>query len=147
MINAVIEVLNGMYHWLPGGAIAPVIFCTLGFTWGMSRYTRSFRYIYYYYIEHGDVIWNMEGSTRRKAMIAVAKKYKLPGRDYFTPHGYVSGLGIIVLCTLLGIFVGTLWPLSLVVGILTIPNFVLRRIAREKRTKAVFKQKLEAESS
>lgn len=141
-----IQVLNKMYFWLPGGSIVPIIFCVLGFIWGMSRYVRSFRYIYYYYIEHGEVIWNMEGSSRHKAMNVIAKKYKLPGRDYFEPHGYVTGLGIIVLCTMIGTIVGTLWPVSLVIGILTIPNFVLRRVAREKRNKAVFEQTLKGDT-
>ena len=143
MIDQAIQELNAIYHWLPGGAIAPACFFLLGFGWGLYRYVRSFKYIYYYYIEHGDVIWNMEGSSRKKTMNEIAKKYDLPNSDYFVPHGYVSGLGVIGLCTALGTMVGTLWPLSLIVGILTIPNFVLRRVAREKRNKEVFKQKLE----
>lgn len=145
MIETFIQELNKLYTWLPGGAIAPICFFILGFMWGTYRYVRSFKYIYYYYIEHGEVIWNMEGRSRKKAMNDIAKKYKLPNSDYFSPHGYVSGLGVIGLCILLGAIVGTLWPLSLVLGILTIPNFVLRRVAREKRNKAVFEQALKGE--
>ena len=145
-MNAFIQELNAMYHWLPGGVIAPACFFLLGFGWGLSRYFRSFKYIYYYYIEHGEVIWNMEGRDRKNAMSEVAKKHKLPGREYFEPHGYVSGIGIIMGCTTLGTIVGTLWPLSLVVGILTIPNFVLRRVAKEKRNKAIFEQTLKGDT-
>lgn len=140
MNSQFIETLNTMYFWLPGEAIGPICFCILGFIWGMSRYLRSFKYMYYYYIEHGDVICTMD--SRKVDMNLIAKKYKLPNSDYFEPHGYVTGLVVIVLCTALGIFVGTFWPLSLVVGILTIPNFALRQFAREKRNKVIFKQNL-----
>lgn len=139
-MNAFIQGLNEAYYWLPGGAIAPICFCILGFMWGMYRYIRSFKYMYYFYIEHGEVICAME--SRRVMMDKIAKKYNLPNSDYFEPSGYVTGLLIILLCTALGIFIGTIWPVSLIVGILTIPNFVLRRVAREKRTKAVFEQTL-----
>jgi len=138
MISQTIQELNEMYFWLPGGVMVPAIFFTLGFMWGLSRYFRSFKYMYYYYIEHGEVIWSMEGGQRKDEMEEIAKKYKLPSRDYFEPHGYVTGIGVILFCTIAGTIVGTLWPVSLVVGILTIPNFVLRRIAREARNKVVF---------
>jgi len=146
MIETYTQALNGMYYWLPGGVIAPACFLLLGFSWGMSRYIRSFKYIYYFYIEHGIVIWNTDGRDRTAAMNKIAKKYKLLDSDYFEPHGYVTGLGIVGLCSLLGLLIGSLWPLSLVIGILTIPNFVLRRVAREKRNKAIFEQELKGEN-
>jgi len=139
-MSSFIQTLNEMYHWLPGDATAPISFCVLGFIWGVSRYFRSFKYMYYYYIENGIVIWSMD--EKRSEMDRIAKKYNLPNSDYFEPSGYVTGLIIILLCTILGIIVGTLWPLSLIIGVLTIPNFILRRIAREKRNKAVFEQTL-----
>lgn len=136
----IIQELNKGYLWLPGGAIVPSFFCVLGFMYGMYRYIRSFKYIYYYYIEHGIVVCSMD--NREDSVNRVAKKYKLPNPDYFKPHGYVTGLLIIVLCTILGIIIGSLWPASLIIGILTIPNFALRRFAREKRNKAIFEQEL-----
>ena len=138
MIEQAIQDLYETYHWLPGGPIVPACFFVLGLMWGLSRYFRSFKYMYYFYIEHGEVIWSMDGSARRDDMEKVAKKYKLPTREYFEPHGYVTGIGIIVACTAVGTIIGTLWPVSLIVGILTIPNFVLRRVAREERNKVVF---------
>ena len=146
MIEQYIMDLNEAYKWLPGEALIPIIFCALGFMYGLYRYIRSFKYIYYWYIENGEVIWNMEGGRRRGAMDEIAKKHKLPHSGYFTPHGYVSGLGVICLCTAIGTVIGTLWPLSLAVGVLTIPNFVLRRVAREKRNKAIFEQELKGDT-
>lgn len=139
----VIEIMQGLnkaYTYLPGGAIVPIIFCVLGFMHGIYRYIRSFKYLYYYYIEHGVVICNMESHV--DAVNVIAKKHNLPNSDYFEPHGYVTGLLIIVFFTILGIIVGSLWPASLIIGILTIPNFALRRFAREKRNKAIFEQEL-----
>ena len=141
-MNSFLQELNRMYDWLPGGSLVPIIFCGLGFIWGMYRYIRSFKYIYCYYIEHGIVIWGMDGAERKRDMNTVAKKYRLPDSSYFEPHGYVTGLGIVVLCTILGTVVGTLWPASLAIGVLTIPNIALRRVAKEKRNKAIFEQTL-----
>jgi len=143
-MNVIFQELNEAYHWLPGGAIAPIIFCVLGFMYGMYRYIRSFKYMYYYYIEYGVVLWSLE--RWKSEMNEIARKYKLPNSDYFEPHGYVAGLGVIVLCAVLGTVVGTLWPISLVIGILTIPNFILRRVAREKRNKAIFEQTLKGDT-
>jgi len=113
----------------------------LGLFWGLYRYGRSLKYLYYYYIEHGMVIWNMEGRSRREQMEVIVKKYDLS--PYFTPHGYVSGLGILGGCVIIGYVVGIFYPISITVGILTIPNVVLRFVAREKRAKAVFQQNLQ----
>lgn len=132
------------FEWSPGGVLIPLIGLSLGLSWGLYRYARSLKYLYYYYIEHGDVVWSMESRSYREAMLEIIKKYKLS--EFFNPHGYVSGLGIIVACTTLGGFAGSFWPITLVIGILTIPNILLRFIAREKRAKAVFKQTLEAKA-
>jgi len=129
------------FTWSPGGVLIPLIGLSLGLCWGLYRYGRSLKYLYFYYIEHGDVVWSMESRSYRENMIEIVKKYKLS--EFFKPHGYVSGLGIILACTTLGAIAGSLWPLTLAIGVLTIPNIVLRFIAREKRAKAVFQQNLQ----
>jgi hypothetical protein len=86
----------------------------------------------------------MEGREHRDNMENIVIKYKLS--EFFSPHGYVTGLGIILACTILGTLAGSFWPLTLTIGILTIPNVVLRFVAREKRSKAVFKQILAAKA-
>jgi len=110
----------------------------LGLSWGLYRYGRSLIYLYYYYIEHGDVIWSMENHW--SDMKEVIKKHKL--YEYFTPHGYVTGLVVVLGCGLLGFIVGVIYPITIVIGILTIPNITLRWLAKEKRSKTVFQQKL-----
>lgn len=112
----------------------------LGLCWGLYRYGRSLKYLYYYYIETGEVIWTMESRSRREKMEEVGKRYNLS--EFFTPHGYVSGLGIMVTTTIIGYVTGVFYPISIIIGILTIPNIVLRFAAREKRAKVVFHQKL-----
>lgn len=117
----------------------------IGFSYGLYRYLRSFKYLYYYYIEHGSVPFNLDGTHRNNEMLEVIKKHKL--YEYFTPHGYVSGLGIMAMCTGFGMLMGGLYPVTITVGILAIPNLLLRWLAKEKRAKAVFKQTLEGAKS
>lgn len=118
--------------------------CTLlGLAWGLYRYGRSMKYLYFYYIEHGDVIWSMESNWSE--MKEVIKKHNL--YEHFSPHGYVTGLGTILGCTVLGLISGTFYPISIAVGILTIPNITLRWLAKEKRAKAVFQQNLNGKAN
>jgi len=116
-----------------------------GLCYGIYRYGRSLKYLYYYYIEHGIVIWSMDGRSRREEMQEVVKRNNL--YEYFTPHGYVTGLGFMVLFTALGWLVGVLYPIAIVIGILTIPNLTLRWVAKEKRAKAVFQQNLQGKAN
>ena len=103
----------------------------LGFSFGLYRYIRSLTYLYCFYIEHGYIPWSMDNRSRRETMQEVIKTHKL--YEHFTPHGYVSGLGIILLCTGLGTVMGGLYPITTAVGILTIPNLILRWLAKEKQ--------------
>ena len=142
MIDIIITDLNEMYHWLPGGPIAPLIGISIGFLFGIADYIRSFKYWNRYYIEHGEVICFMESHV--KEMKKVIKKHNL--NKHFKPVGYVSGVTWTFLQMVLGGVVGTVWPLAVVVGIFTIPNFLIRYIAREKRSKAVFEQTLKGDT-
>lgn len=141
-LQSMVDWFVGSFHWSPGGILIPLIGLSLGLCWGLYRYGRSLKYLYFYYIETGDVVWSMESRSYRETMLEVIKKYKLS--EFFSPHGYVSGLGIILVCITIGTLAGSFWPLTLFIGILTIPNVLLRFVARKKRAKAVFKQTLEA---
>lgn len=110
----------------------------IGLAYGLYRYGRSLKYLYYYYIEHGHIVWWMD--NYQSTMKEVVKKHKL--YEHFTCQGYVGGLGIILVTTFLGWLIGILWPITVVIGILTVPNLLIRYVAREKRAKAVFHQTL-----
>ena len=142
MIEQAIAELNTMYHWLPGGVIAPFICGTIGFMFGFTDYVRSFKYWNRYYIEHGEVICFMENHVKK--MHDVVKKHRL--NELFKPVGYVSGVTWTFLQTVLGVVIGTVWPLAVAIGIFTIPNFLIRYVAREKRNKAIFEQELKGDT-
>lgn len=146
MINAALEWLTEVYSWLPGGYILPMIGATIGFSYAMYRYIRSFKYLYYYYIETGEVLWWMD-CDKHKEMIEMNKQHRLKLDDRFKNFGYVGGMFSLVPFTVLGIGLGSIWPVVVVVGILTIPNLLLRHIAREKRTKAIFQQTLKGDKA
>lgn len=129
------------YGWLPGGVIMPFIGAVAGFVYGLYRYVRSFKYLYYYYIEHGAVIWWTDNYTTE--LRKVSKKHDLC--EHYTVFGYVGGLLGCALFPVAGIIIGSLWPIAVLIGILTIPNLALRHIAKEKRTKALFEQALKGE--
>lgn len=138
MIDIILQLLIGMFAYLPGGYIFPLIGAICGFLYGTYRFIRSFRYLYCYYIEHGVVLCWTDGN--KADLMAVTEKYHL--NKNFDVFGYVGGIFGIIIYTVLGIVAGSAWPIAAVVGILTIPNFILRHIAREKRSKAIFEQTL-----
>ena len=115
----------------------------LGLCWGLYRYGRSMKYLYFYYIEHGKVVWSLD--NYESEMKAVIKKNKL--YEHFSPHGYVSGMGIVCLTTAFGLIASSLWPVTLVIGILTVPNIILRFVAKDKRKKVIFVQDLKAQKA
>ncbi len=139
MINAALEWLTQVYAYLPGGYIIPMICAVIGFSYALYRYIRSFKYLYYYYIEHGEVMWWMD-DDKHKEMAEINKKHRL--YKHFKNFGYVGGMFALVPFTIAGAVLGSIWPVVIVIGILTIPNLLLRHIAREKRSKAVFEQTL-----
>lgn len=135
---ALFQELHASYSWLPGGAIVPLVCAAIGLLIGLVQYIHSFKYLCAYYIEHGVVICWME--TYVSEMRKVAKKHKLA--EFYTPAGYVSGILGMFLFTILGMVIGTIWPLSMAIGVLTIPNFALRYFAKERRNKVIFEQTL-----
>ncbi len=146
LIDIVLQWLSETYWWLPGGYIIPMLGAVTGFSYAMYRYVRSFKYLYHYYIETGEVLCWMDCDTHTE-MVEMNKKHRLKLDDNFKNFGYIGGMAALIPFTVIGAIIGSVWPLAVAIGILTIPNFVLKRIAREKRSKAVFKQKLEAEGS
>lgn len=141
MIDQILTSLDGAYSYLPGTYVVPLISIVCGTLYGVYRYVRSFPYLYYYYIEHGIVIcWT---DNYRSPLKELRQKYKLD--KHYDPYGYIGGLGGILGFAFLSLIIGSLWPVSVVVGILTIPNFVLRHMAREKRAKVIFEQNLKGE--
>ena len=142
MIEGLLHLHTVGYSWLPGGIIMPAIGIILGLSYGIYRYVRSFKYLYYYYIEHGVVIWWTDNYTSE--LKAVMKRYDL--YEHYTVFGYVGGLLGCVLFPAAGLIIGSLWPIAALIGLLTIPNLVLRHVAKEKRTKAIFEQTLKGKA-
>ena len=141
MIDIALQWLTNVYFYLPGGYIIPMIGAATGFSYAMYRYVRSFKYLYYYYIETGEVLWWMD-NDKHKEMVEINKKHRLKLDDHFKNFGYVGGMFSLVPITIAGAVLGSIWPVVLAVGILTIPNLLLRHVAREKRSKAIFEQTL-----
>lgn len=133
-----LQEIHAVYSWLPGGAIVPLSCAVIGLLIGLVQYIHSFKYLYAYYIEHGEVICWMEQYVSE--MRVVAKKHKLA--EFYNPSGYVSGILGMFFYAIIGIIIGTIWPVSVAIGVLTIPNFALRYFAKERRNKAIFEQEL-----
>lgn len=133
--------LDSLYVYLPGGYIVPTLCVSISFLYGITYYLSSFKYMYYHYIEHGTIFATSDG--HRIDIQEIGKKYKLKKIfGVYEPVGYVGGFAMIGLCTFLGVIIGSLWPVALFIGVLALPNFAIRIIAKEKRQKAIFEQKL-----
>ncbi len=147
MIREAWEAVNALTYFamLPFGAIIPAIFMCAGFCFGLYHLVRSYPYLYYYYIEHGEIVWWTDNTSTRNKMKEVIKKHRLS--DTFYPYGYVGTFFGLVAWTILFTLVGTIWPITFTIGVLFIPNLAIRYFAKGRRKKAIFEQALKEEKA
>jgi len=98
---------------------------------------------YYFYIDHGFIL--VEGNNHRDKIKATLKK--LGKVDSFFAIGYPFAALACVLCTIFFGFIGHFWyvfaPLSLAVSFILLPAIGIRLVAKDKRNKVVFVEKLD----
>lgn len=130
----------GWPSWVNHGA-------TIGFIIGASQliYTmvRVFAFSYYFYIDHGFIL--VAANTHPNKIIKTLKKQGKT-KSFFAKgysHAFILSILFLALWTLVLNFWFVTLPIFGTIGLIVMPSMIIKFVARKKRNKVVFEQKLD----
>lgn len=140
-----IELLDYMNELLQLKSYGATIGLMLGVIHLFYSMARTLNFSYYFYIDHGFILFESGSSGDNVAKIKKTLK-KLNRNDSIYAMGYPKALFINIMLILILILLGSGWhftiPIAAFILIVYIPTIIIKRAARKKRNKVIFEEKL-----